>query len=66
MNKKKRLFKAIQNEKLDRIPTFYRGTDYISKKLSDPIATGVCELSFEKNKKKSKPKEEEMTEEDLG
>ena len=33
MNKKNRLFKAIRNEKLDRIPTFYRGTDYISQKL---------------------------------
>lgn len=33
MNKKERLLKAIQNKRIDRIPTFYRGTEYISRKL---------------------------------
>jgi hypothetical protein len=33
MNKKERLLKATQFKKVDRIPTFYRGTDYISQKL---------------------------------
>ncbi len=33
MNKKERLFRAIKLQNVDRIPTTYRGNDYISKEL---------------------------------
>jgi len=40
MNKKERLFRSIKLQNVDRIPTTYRGNDYISKKLMNYFNIG--------------------------